>query len=108
MSVKEAPLAKVKRLHGSKEALIDSLAAALAKHSDDGQDEIKARLAGAPNTKLLRLHEALAAVGDKYDGSKDKLVEIVSAARGHAKDADYVAKLKTFSIPKLLDMTRAG
>lgn len=103
----ETPLARVKRLHGSKEALIDSLAAELAKDSADSKDELRERLAGAPNTKLLRLHQSLAAVRDRY-GSKDKLVEALSQARGHGKDQDYVAKLRTYSIPRLLDMMRAA
>lgn len=103
----ETPLARVKRLHGSKEALIDSLAAELAKETGESKDDVRERLAGAPNTKLLRLHETLTAVRDKY-GSKDRLVESLSQARGHGKDQDYVAKLQTYSLPRLLDMMRAA
>ena len=104
---KESPLARVKRLHGSKEALIDALAGDLARETGDSRDEVKERLAGAPNTKLLRLHQALTSLRDQY-GSKDKLIQALSEARGHGKDKDYAAKLQAYSIPRLLDMMRAA
>ena len=101
----ESPLARVKRLHGSKDALIDALAGELARETGDSRDDVKARLAGAPNTKLLRLHQALSSLRDQY-GSKDKLIQALSQARGHGKDKDYAAKLEAYSIPRLLDMMR--
>lgn len=104
---KESPLAQVKRLHSSKEALIDALAGDLARETGDSKDAARERLAGAPNTKLLRLHQALTSMRDQY-GSKDKLIQAVSQARGHGKDRDYAAKLQTYSIPRLLDMMRAA
>lgn len=104
---KESPLARVKRLHGSKEALIEALAGDLARETGDNRDEAKERLAGAPNTKLLRLHQALSSLRDQY-GGKDKLVQALSEARGHGKDKDYAAKLETYSITRLLDMMRAA
>ena len=103
----ESPLARVKRLHGSKEALIDALAADLARETGDSRDEVKERLGGAPNTKLLRLHQALSSLRDQY-GSKDKLIQALSEARGHGKDKDYAAKLESYSIPRLLDMMQAA
>ncbi|GAB4533004.1 MAG: hypothetical protein Tsb0020_49010 [Haliangiales bacterium] len=106
MSVKETPLATVKRIHGSKDALIDALAADLAKQSDDSKDEIRQRLFGASNKKLLRLHDALARCRDKY-GSKEGLVEAVSKAKGHGNDQDYANKLSTLPVTRLLDMARA-
>jgi hypothetical protein len=105
--LKESPLAQVKRLHGSKEKLIEALAADLARETGESKDEVLERLAGAPNTKLLRLHQAVASMRDKY-GSKDKLIQALSQARGHGKDQDYAAKLQTYSIPRLLDMIRAA
>jgi hypothetical protein len=104
---KETPLAQVKRLHSSKEGLIEALAGDLARETGDSKDSVKERLAGAPNTKLLRLHQALTSLRDKY-GSKDKLIQALSQARGHGKDRDYAAKLQTYSIPRLLDMMRAA
>lgn len=107
MSVKETPLAKVKRLHSNKEALLDSLVADLAKENGEDAGELKQRLAGAPNKKLLRLANAVREVKDKY-GSKEKLVDALSKAQGKAKDGDYVAKLRTLSIPSLLDKMHAA
>lgn len=106
-AARETPLTKVKRLHGSKDSLIDALAADLARESGEGKDEIKERLAGAPNSKLLRLHTAMASVREKY-GSKDKLIQAISQARGHGKDQDYVSKLQNYSITRLLDMARSA
>lgn len=108
MSVKETPIAKVKRLHGGKEKLVDSLVADLARESEDeSKDELKQRLMTVSNKKLMRLSEALKQLNEQY-GSKDKLVEAVSAAKGKSKDEDYVNKLRTYTIPRLLDMARTG
>jgi hypothetical protein len=103
MSVKETPLAKVKRLHGGKETLVDSLVAALAKDSDESTEELKQRLMTVSNKKLLRLSQALQQVREKY-GSKDKLVEAVSTAKGKSRDQDYIDKLHSLPITRLLDM----
>jgi DNA integrity scanning protein DisA with diadenylate cyclase activity len=103
MSVKETPLAKMKRLHGGKEKLVDSLVDDLAKESEESKDELKQRLMSVSNSKLLRLSRIQQQVREKY-GSKDKLVDAVSAAKGKSKDQDYVTKLHTYSISRLLDM----
>ncbi|ACY18009.1 hypothetical protein [Haliangium ochraceum] len=103
----ESPLAEVKRAHGSKEALVAALAGSVSKALGADQDETRQRLLGAPNRKLLRLHAAMSELGEKFGGSKDRLVAAVSEARGHRKDEDYATKLQSYSIPRLLDMTRA-
>lgn len=107
MSVKETPLATVKRLHGSKEALVNSLVADLAKDSDESEAELKQRFMTVSNKKLLRLASSLETIRDKY-GSKEKLVEAVSAAQGKSKDQDYKNKLHSYSIHRLLDMARSA
>ncbi len=105
MSVKESPLAAVKRLYESKEKLVDSLAADLAKESDDeSKGELKQRLLSVSNKKLLRLAEALQTVKSKYN-DRDGLVRAVS---GDTKDQDYVNKLHTYSLQRLLDMAQAA
>lgn len=106
-TARETPLAKVQRLHGSKDKLIDALVADLARETGDDKDEVRARLAGAPNTKLLRLHTALTSVREKY-GSKDKLIQAIAQAKGHGKDQDYANKLQSYSIPRLLDLARSA
>ena len=109
MSVKEAPLAQVKRLHGSKEKLVDATVEILGKEedSDESSAELKVRLMAASNKKLLRLHGSLVTLKEKY-GSKEKLVESLSEAQGKSKDEDYKAKLHTYSIHQLLDMMNAA
>ncbi|MEM9487734.1 MAG: hypothetical protein AAGC55_01250 [Myxococcota bacterium] len=109
MSVKEAPLAKVKRLHGSKEKLVDTIIGMLSKAggSDESEAELRVRLVAAANKKLLRLHESLTQMNEKY-GSKEELVEALTKAQGRTKDSDYKDSLHGNSIHKLLDMTRAA
>lgn len=107
MSVKETPIAAVKRLHGSKEKLVDSLVPKLAKDSDESEDDIRQRLMTVSNKKLLRLSDAFRALDQKY-GSKAKLVDALSEARGKAKDQDFKAKLTSYSVARLLDMTRSA
>ena len=98
------PLAKVKAL-GGKDKLVDKIAGSLAH---DGADEgsIKERLAKASNAQLLRLASVTEAVKKAY-GSRDKLIDALIKALGRAKDKDYVAKLGTFSLPKLYDLAKS-
>ncbi len=42
----------------------------------------------------------------KAYGSRAKLVDALTKALGRTKDADYVAKLGTLSLPKLFDMAK--
>ena len=108
MSVKESPLAQVKRLHGTKEKLVDSLVDTLGKEAgDESPEAFKQRLQSSSNKKLLRLARTLHTVATKH-GSKDKLAQTVSEAKGHGKDQDYVAKLQSMPINRLLDMANAG
>lgn len=100
------PLAKVKALHGSKDKLVDMLAGALVH---DGADEgsIKDRLAKASNAQLLRLHSVSETVKKAY-GSRDKLIGALAKALGKAKDKDYLTKLGTFPLPRLLDLAKSA
>ena len=100
------PLARVKALHGSKADLVKKVAEPLALEDQD-PDVIADRLRGASNKQLLRLLSVIETVKSKY-GSRDKLIESLSGALGKAKDNDYVAKLRTFSLPRLLDMARGA
>lgn len=108
MSVKETPLATIKRLHGSKEKLVDSLVATLAKENEDENEaELKQRLMTVSNKKLLRLADSMRILKEKY-GNKDKLVQAVSTAKGKTKDQDYTNKLRSYSVHRLLDMARSA
>jgi hypothetical protein len=100
------PLARVKALHGSKADLVKKVAEPLAV-GDQDPDALGEKLKGASNKQLLRLLAVVETVKQKY-GSRDKLIESLSSALGKAKDNDYVAKLRTFSLPRLLDMARGA
>lgn len=100
------PLARVKALHGSKADLLKKVAEPLAIEDQD-PDAIAEKLRGASNRQLLRLLQVAETVKTKY-GSRDKLIETLSSALGKAKDNDYLAKLRGFSLPRLLDMARGA
>ena len=102
----KGPLARVVTLHGSKDKLVDKLAPGLAGEGDD-EGTIKEHLKKASNQQLLRLAGVVEAVTKAY-GSKDKLIAALVKALGKAKDKDFVARLGTFSLPRLYDLARAS
>ncbi len=99
------PRARVTANHESKAALAKSLAKSLARHDeDDGQ--IAERLSTASNQQLLRLHDVVSTVKEKY-GDRAKLIAKLGELDKKATDKDYLAKLDTLGLPQLLDMARA-
>ena len=108
--VKAAPIAtgprhprgKLLAAHGSKEALAKALAPALAR-ADEDADAIVARLRTASNRQLLRLAAATAMVKKKW-GTREKLIAAIGAAGKRAKDQDYLTKLDTLTLPRLLEL----
>jgi len=109
---KESPLAAAKRLFGGKdgseyrEKLVSSVVSALKGLGEQGED-LKERLSKVSNKKLIRLSEAANVVKEKY-GSRDKIAERLAVLAGQAKDNDYLEKLKSLSIPSLLDRVRSA
>lgn len=100
------PLARLKAAYGSKESLVGKLVEPLAGKDED-TDALKDRLLKASNQQLLRLAKVVETVTKKY-GSRDKLVAAVGKAFGKAKDADYLAKLESFSLPKLFELVSSA
>ena len=96
----------MKALYGSKDKLVDKIAGSLAT---DGEDEgaLKDRLLKASNQQLLKLATIAEQVKKTY-GSRDKLVDTLVKALNRAKDQPYVAKLASFSLPRLYDLARAA
>ena len=92
------PLARLKAAHGTKADLVAKIVGPLTPAGADG-DSVKAR--------LLRLADVVATVTKQF-GSRDKLVDAIGAAKGQAKDKDYLAKLATMSLPQLLDLGKAA
>ena len=104
-ALKKSPLARVKDDFGGKDKLVDKLVG-LVDAGEESKDELRKRLLGAANSKLLRLHVVATKV--KQQGGHDKLAAAAAASVGHGKDKDYVAKLETFSNGRLVDMLEAG
>ncbi len=96
------PKARVDKLHSSKADLAKSLASALAI-GDEDSGAVEGHLRTASNTQLLRLQHVVETVKSKY-GSREKLIEAIGNAQHKSKDKDFLAKLATFSLPRLLDL----
>jgi hypothetical protein len=100
-----SPLARVKEEFGGKDKLVDKLVG-LVDAGEESKDELRKRLLGAANSKLLRLHVVATKV--KEQGGHEKLAAAAAAGAGHGKDKDYVAKLESFSNGRLVDMLEAA
>jgi hypothetical protein len=96
------PKARLAKLHNSKADLAKSLAPALVAGDEDA-GALTERLSKASNTQLLRLQKVVETVKEKF-GSRDKLIEAIGSAQNKSKDKDYLAKLATFPLPRLLDL----
>ena len=101
-----SPLARVKEEFGGKDKLVDKIVGLLGSEADESKDELRKRLLGAANKKLIRLHKIATAV--KEHGGHDKLASDTATSLGRAKDKDYVEKLGTFSNGRLLDLLGAA
>jgi hypothetical protein len=108
MASKETPIAALKRLHGTKEKLVSTLVGMLGEQGEgEDAESLKTRLLTASNKQLLHLADVVAEVKKRY-GSRDKLIAAIGTAVGQAKDKDYLGKLGSFSLPKLLDLAKAA
>ena len=96
------PKGRLARLHGNKADLAKSLAPALVAGDEDA-GAVSERLSKASNMQLLRLQKVVETVKAKF-GSRDKLIEAIGSAQNKSKDKDFLAKLATFPLPRLLDL----
>lgn len=107
--MRPTPLQSVKKNFESREKLAAELAGMVEKqHGDSSTEEVKARLMGLTNKKLLRLYKVEQKVRERF-GDKDKLVAHIVDARkaaGHTADDAFKSKLESYSKARLLDMTR--
>jgi hypothetical protein len=104
-ALKKSPLARVKDEFGGKDKLVDKIVGVLDA-GDESKDDLRKRLLGVANNKLIRLHTV--ATRTKQEGGHDKLAAAAADKMGKAKDKDYVAKLETFSNGRLIDMLSAA
>ena len=101
----KSPLARVKEEFGGKDKLVDKIVGVLDS-GDESKDELRKRLLGVANSKLIRLFAV--ASKTKQAGGHDKLVATTAEKLNRAKDKDYVAKLGEYSDGRLLDTLQAA
>ncbi|HMF40784.1 MAG TPA: hypothetical protein VKQ32_08815 [Polyangia bacterium] len=104
-AVNQGPLARVKDEFGGKDKLVDKIVGVLDS-GDESKDELRKRLLGVSNTKLIRLFSV--ATKTKQAGGHDKLVATTAEKLNRGKDKDYVAKLDELSNGRLLDMLQSA
>lgn len=98
----QGPKATLTTKHSSKESLVGKIIGSLVR-GDESRDDVQARLLKASNAQLLRLAGVVETVNKKY-GSRDKLIDAIAKATKSGKDKDYLAKLATYPLPRLLDL----
>jgi hypothetical protein len=107
VSTKERhPRARVLAAHGGKAELAKALAPSLVRANEDAA-QIEARLKTASNSQLLRLQRTVTTVKEKW-GDREKLIAAIGTAQNKSKDKDYLAKLATYSLPKLVDLAKSA
>lgn len=101
------PLQSVKKSFESRAKLVAELAPMVDKlNGDTSDDQVKSRLMGLSNSKLLRLYKVEQKVRERF-GDRAKLIAHLVDARkkaGLTADETYRAKLETFSKARLLDL----
>lgn len=106
--MRATPLQSVKKSFENRAKLVEQLANTVDKqHGDTTPEQVKARLMGLSNKKLLRLYKVEQKVREKF-GDREKLIQHIVDARkkaGLTADAAYRAKLDTFTKARLLDLT---
>lgn len=98
----QGPKAALTAKHSSKESLVGSIIGSLVR-ADENRDVVQTRLLKASNAQLLRLAGVVETVNKKF-GSRDKLIDAIAKATKSGKDKDYLAKLATYPLPRLLDL----
>jgi hypothetical protein len=104
-ALKKSPLSRVKDDFGGKDKLVDKIVGVLDS-GDESKDDLRKRLLGVANKKLIRLFTV--ASETKQAGGHDKLAASAAEKQNRGKDKDYVAKLETLSDGRLLDIVRVA
>jgi hypothetical protein len=104
-ALKVSPLARVKEEFGGKDKLVDKIVGILDS-GDDSKDELRKRLLGVANAKLIRLFSV--ATRTKQAGGHDKLVATTAEKLNRTKDKDFVTKLDEMSNGRLLDVLQSA
>ena len=106
--MKKSPMGQVKDNFGDRKSLVAELAKLVDKqHGDSSNDDVKSRLMGLSNAKLLRLYRVEQDVREQF-GDRAKLEAAIVEARkeaGLTADDDFKTKLGTYTKAQLVDMT---
>jgi hypothetical protein len=109
--MRQAPLQVIKKNFENRAKLVDQLADMVDKqHGDTSRDEVRSRLMGLSNKKLLRLYRVEQKVREQF-GDRAKLVEHLVSARktaGFTADDTFKTKLETFTKARLLDLANSN
>jgi hypothetical protein len=105
--MKKSPVTVVRERFQSKEKLVEAVQKLAS--SDLWLDRVSASkgLAKVSNQKLLRLHDVLSDAKQRF-GSRDKLISAILELKKRTKDAGFVAKIKQYPLPQLLDLHQAS
>lgn len=105
--MRATPLQTVKKSFENKAKLVEQLAQSVDKQrGDTTPEQVKARLMGLSNKKLLRLYKVEQKVRERF-GDREKLLQHIVDARkagGLTADAAFRTKLETFTKARLLDL----
>ena len=105
--MKKTPLQQVKERFETKERLVEAVEQlATDELWIDRFNETKG-LMSVSNSKLLRLHDTLTEVKEKF-GSREKLIAAILELDNRAKDQGLRAKYATYPTPRLLDLHRGA
>ena len=106
----KAPLAIVKERFGDKARLVEAVKQRASDemwlprtNSDQGGSR---GLENVSNAKLLRLHDTLVAVKDKF-GSRAKLVDEILTLDNRVKDTGLRSRLDAYPVPHLFDLWKS-
>ncbi len=98
---KLSPLQTVKKLHGTKDQLVSKVLELFTPAEGESREDYAKRLKYVANAKLLRLADIGASITKL--GGASALITKVAELKGQAKDKDFVAKLGTLPLPRLLE-----
>ncbi len=96
----------VREQFGSREKLVSAIMPLLETKDDD----VRSKLMGTSNKKLIRIHETAVQMNDKF-GSRKNLVEKITELRygKNTPDDGFLKRVNEASAKRLLDMyTQAG
>jgi hypothetical protein len=101
------PLSRRTAAFGSKADLITKLKGLATEDLWVGRMNDDRSWSAISNAKLMRLHDVLTLVKEKY-GTRAKLIDALIAAHGRSKDADYKKHFETWPVPRLVDALRSA